>query len=73
MSKSYQTNTKVEWEWGNGKGTGYVREVFREKVTRTLQGSETTRKGSDDDPAYLIEQDDGDRVLKLHSELFKKG
>ncbi|MCW8109851.1 DUF2945 domain-containing protein [Alteromonas ponticola] len=71
MSKSYQTNTKVEWEWGHGKGTGYVREVFREKVTRTLKGSEITRNGSIDDPAYLIEQDDGDRVLKLHSEIRK--
>lgn len=71
MADSYQTNTKVEWEWGDGKGTGKVREVFREKVTRKLQGSEVTREGSDDDPAYLIEQDDGDEVLKLHSELSK--
>jgi hypothetical protein len=72
MSTSYQTNTAVEWDWGNGTATGKVREVFHEEVTRTLQGSEVTRKGSDDDPAYLIEQDDGDEVLKLHSELRKK-
>jgi len=71
MSKAYQTNTKVEWDWGNGTAKGYVREVFREKVSRKLQGSEVTRKGSDSDPAYLIEQDDGDKVLKLHSELSK--
>ena len=71
MADSYQTNTKVEWEWGNGTGTGKVRGVFRESVTRKLKGSEVTRNGSDDNPAYLIVQDDGDEVLKLHSELSK--
>ncbi|HCT34393.1 MAG TPA: DUF2945 domain-containing protein, partial [Sulfitobacter sp.] len=30
---------------------------------------EVTRNGSDDDPALLIEQDDGDEVLKLSSEV----
>ena len=71
MSKTYQTNSKVEWEWGNGTAEGYIREVFREKVTKTIKGTEVTRNGSDDDPAYLIEQDDGGEVLKLHSELSK--
>ena len=37
--------------------------------TRTLGGSEIVRNGSDDDPAYVIEQDDGARVLKLRSEV----
>jgi hypothetical protein len=71
MKDSYQTNTKVEWDWGNGTATGKVRRVFREEVTKTLSGSEVTRKGSDDNPAYLLEQEDGDEVLKLHSELRK--
>ena len=31
--------------------------------------SEVTRNVSDDDPALLIEQDDGDEVLKLSSEV----
>ncbi len=69
--KSYATNTKVKWSWGNGDATGKVREVFHKSVTRTLKGSEITRNGTDDDPAYLIEQDDGDKVLKLHSEVEK--
>ena len=69
MTESYQTNTKVQWEWGKGTAQGYVREIFREKVSRQLKGSEVTRNGSDADPAYLIEQADGDEVLKLHSEL----
>lgn len=71
MTKAYQTNTRVEWDWGQGTGEGYIREIFRDKVTRTIKGSEITRNASDSDPAYLIEQGDGDRVLKLHSELRK--
>ena len=44
-------------------------QIYTESETKTLQGSEITRHGDDDNPAYLIEQDDGDRVLKLDSEL----
>ena len=69
MSKAYQTNTNVEWNWGNGKGQGKVREVFWEEVTRELKGENVTRKANGNNPAYLIEQDDGDNVLKLHDEL----
>lgn len=61
--------TPVSWAWGNGRGRGKVKDIFREKVTRTLDGNEVTRNGSKDDPAYLIEQEDGDQVLKLQSEV----
>jgi hypothetical protein len=71
MKKAYQTNTKVQWNWGDGTAEGYVREVFREKITKNIKGSQVTRNGSADDPAYLIEQADGGKVLKLHSEVRK--
>ncbi len=71
MANAYQTNTKVEWDWGEGTAAGYIRGVFRERVTRTIKGTEVTRNGSGADPAYLIEQQDGDEVLKLHSEIRK--
>ncbi len=71
MSKAYNVGTKVSWEWGSGSATGKVTESFTEKVTRTIKGSEITRKASSDEPAYMIEQDDGDRVLKSHSEVSK--
>lgn len=71
MSSAYAVNTKVEWTWGNGTGKGKVREVYKEKVTRTIKGSDVTRNADEDDPAYLIEQEDGDKVLKSHSELSK--
>lgn len=69
MKESYPTNTEVEWDWGQGTASAKVRRVYREKVTKTLSGSEVSRDGSDDDPAYLLEQDNGTEVLKLHSEI----
>lgn len=59
----------MKWSWGNGTATGKVKETFAEDVTRTLQGSEITKHGTDDDHALLIEQEDGDEVLKLQSEV----
>ncbi|WP_372993448.1 DUF2945 domain-containing protein [Sulfitobacter sp.] len=61
--------SKVKWDWGQGTATGTVQEEFTESVTRTLKGSEVTRNGSEDTPAYLIAQDDGDEVLKLSTEV----
>lgn len=68
-SNSFQTKQHVEWNWGNGTASGQIIERFEREVTRTLKGSEVTRKGDEDNPAYLIEQDDGAEVLKLGSEL----
>ena len=68
---SYQAGTKVEWDWGNGTGTGKIVKKYTQKITLKLQGSEVTRKASDDEPAYKIEQDDGSEVLKSGSELLK--
>ncbi|SMY06322.1 DUF2945 domain-containing protein [Flavimaricola marinus] len=62
----------VEWDWGNGTGTGTVQSVFAHETTRKIKGSEVTRKGSKDDPALYIKQDDGDAVLKLASEVERK-
>ena len=69
---SYQTDQYVEWNWGNGKGKGQVKERFEREVTRTLQGSEVTKDGDEDNPAYLIKQEDGDEVLKRGSELRRR-
>lgn len=71
MSSGYHIGTTVSWKWGQGTGSGKVRERFTSKVTRKIKGTEVTRNASDDDPAYLIEQEDGDEVLKGHSELEK--
>ncbi len=67
----YTKGDTVTWKWGGGTATGTVQESFTERVTRTIKGTEVIRDADADNPAYLIEQDDGDRVLKSESELSK--
>ncbi|KZF09566.1 MAG: DUF2945 domain-containing protein [Rhodococcus sp. (in: high G+C Gram-positive bacteria)] len=66
---THRKGTTVQWNWGQGTGEGKIVEVHTDKVTRTISGSEITRNGSKETPAYLIEQADGQRVLKLDSEV----
>lgn len=67
--KKYTEGSAVKWKWGNGYGHGKVQSSFEKKVTRRIDGSEITRDGSSDNPAYYIQVEDGNNVLKLHSEL----
>ena len=69
MSRKSSTGAKVKWKWGAHEAHGEIVESFERKVRRTLKGEEVVREGSSEEPAYLIRQKDGDRVLKSHSEL----
>jgi hypothetical protein len=71
MAQNYSEGTQVQWKWGSGSATGKVVQVFTGDVTKTIKGTDVTRNASPDDPAYLIRQDDGDEVLKGHSEVKK--
>jgi len=61
--------TKVQWKWGNGTAEGKVTETYTEKVTKTIKGNEVTRNGESGNKALYIEQEDGDKVLKLEDEV----
>ncbi len=61
--------SRVKWKWGEAHATGKVIETFAEKVTKTIKGSEITRNGEKGNKALFIEQEDGDKVLKLESEV----
>lgn len=65
----FKEGDSVKWNWGNGTGEGKVQSSFEKSITRKIKGSEVTRNGTKDDPAYYIKQEDGDAVLKLESEL----
>ena len=67
----FRLGSKVEWDWGKGTASGKIAESFTEPVERTIKGSKIKRNADPDNSAYLIEQDDSDRVLKSHSELRK--
>jgi hypothetical protein len=71
-TKKYENNTLVSWDWGQGSAQGRIEKSYTQKITRTIKGTEVTRDADADNPAYLIKQDDGDEVLKSHSELSKK-
>ncbi|WP_108260282.1 hypervirulence associated TUDOR domain-containing protein [Mangrovicoccus ximenensis] len=60
---------RVTWSWGQGTGAGQVLQRFTEDVTREIKGTEVRRRATEEEPAFLIEQEDGDRVLKSASEL----
>ena len=65
--RQIREGSPVTWPWGSGKGQGDVKEIHRGDITRTINGTDVTRHGSDDNPAYLIKTDDS-KVLKLRSE-----
>ena len=69
MVNSFRQGAPVRWNWGRGAGEGKVAERFERRVSRTIAGKRIVRVGTKDNPAYLIEQDDGGRVLKRGSEL----
>ncbi len=66
-----RVGSKVKWKWGNGVASGKVSATYTKKITKTIKGSEITRNGTKEDKALYIEQDDGDHVLKLESEVNK--
>ncbi|AYA37003.1 DUF2945 domain-containing protein [Hymenobacter oligotrophus] len=61
--------TRVSWKYGTGSAVGKIEQSFKEPVTRTIKGADITRHGTPDNPAFLIVQENGDRVLKLKSEV----
>ncbi|MGN7293923.1 DUF2945 domain-containing protein [Rhizobium sp. SAFR-030] len=62
----------VSWKWGKGTANGEVTQTFTDDVTRTIKGKKITRKADDKEPAVLIRQENGNRVLKSASEVHKK-
>ncbi len=62
---------KVTWKWGKGKAHGTIDSVHKETYEKTIKGEKITRHGTEDNPALVIKQEDGDLVLKLSSEVEK--
>jgi hypothetical protein len=67
--KQIRTGSPVSWQWGTGTASGKVKEIHHQEIGKKIKGSEVKRNGTQDNPAYLIEQEDGTEVLKLKSEL----
>ena len=69
MSNAFRQGQKVKWHWGSGSAEGKITERFNRRVQRTIKGAKVVKNGTTDNPAYLIEQNDGEQVLKRGSEL----
>lgn len=52
-----------------GTGEGRVVERFDRRVQRTIEGATVARRGTPENPAYLVETEDGRTALKRGSEL----
>ena len=69
MSNSYRKGQTVSWNWGANKGDGHVTGRFERRVQRTIEGTRIVRHGTCENPAYLVETEEGKVALKLGSEL----
>ncbi len=71
MANGFRKGDTVEWHWGQGTAKGKIAERFDRRVQRTIKGARIVKNGTADNPAYLVEQEDGGKVLKRGSELTK--
>lgn len=65
----YKTGDKVFWKFGGASGHGTIKEIYTESVTVKIKDTDITREGTEEVPAYLIETDAGEEVLKLATEI----
>ncbi|WP_242689039.1 DUF2945 domain-containing protein [Pedobacter sp. SYSU D00535] len=63
---------KVHWNYGRSQAEGQIDEKYTKPVTKKIKGSEVKRNATEEEPAYLLQQENGKTVLKSESEL-KKG
>ncbi|NYT39330.1 DUF2945 domain-containing protein [Sphingomonas sp. R-74633] len=69
MRNSFRKGAKVHWTWADDTAHGKIEERFERRVQRTFKGTKVARNGSPENPAYLIVQEDGTKLLKLGREL----
>ena len=69
MSNYFRKGHKVRWHWGAGTAHGHVVERFDRRIQRTIEGVKVVRRGTSENPAYLVQTEDGKTALKRGSEL----
>lgn len=66
-----KTGEIVHWNWGKSEAEGKVKEKFTKAVKKIIKGTSVKRDASQEEPAYMVEQENGNKVLKSESELTK--
>lgn len=64
---------KVHWNWGKSQAEGTIKQKSEKTITNKIKGTEVKRKASKEEPAYIIEQQNGTEVVKSESELMEGG
>ncbi|MDB5245880.1 MAG: hypothetical protein JWQ40_274 [Segetibacter sp.] len=62
---------KVHWNWGKSQAEGVIKEKSEKPVIKKLKGTTVKRKASKEEPAYVLQQQNGSEVLKSESELIE--
>jgi hypothetical protein len=69
MGVSIRVGATVTWGRGADRRMGTVVAIHPRPVIRRFKGVRVARVGTPEDPAYELEQTDGSRALRLHSEV----
>jgi hypothetical protein len=69
MVAAYPAGTRVHWAPSGGECVGTVKRHFTKRIVRTFKGKKVVCQGDEENPAYLIEKEDGEKLLKPHHEL----
>lgn len=59
----------VAWKWIRGVAEGRVVEIANERIEIISKGKCIARNGDKDNPAIIISHKNGNKVIKLQSEL----
>lgn len=65
----FKKNESVQWKWMGQIIVGQVIEIFFEPTVKVIKSKNIKRKGSKENPAYLVQSKAGNIALKLQSEL----
>lgn len=67
--KRMKKGDKVHWNWGKSKAEGKIVEKSEKTIKKKIKGTEVKRRGSKEEPVYVIKQATGTEVVKSESEL----
>ena len=71
FGKASAAEAQVGWNWGGSHAEGHVEDVIPHDATIESKGKEIKRKGTEDNPAVVVNNDKpgGNPVIKKASEL----
>lgn len=69
LASRFKVGSRVSWSGPGLAGHGTVKKVYTRTARVKIDNQTVERLGTPDDPALLIQSDDGHQFLKLSSEV----